>query len=71
MTATLDPLKPVDLSGGGLLDADDVAHLLKVKRGRVYELARRLNDPLPSVRIGRARRFELAAIEEWLGRQAG
>ena len=71
MTATTDPPRRVNLSAGGLLDADELAELLKVKRGRVYELARRLHDPLPSVRLGRSRRFELGAIEEWLGRQAG
>jgi hypothetical protein len=46
----------VDLSQP-LVDADAIAGLLCVKRKRIYELARRPDDPLPSVRIGRAVRF--------------
>jgi excisionase family DNA binding protein len=60
-----------DLSAGPLLDADAVAATLNLRRSAVFELARRLRDPLPSVRVGRARRFETAAVESWLERQAG
>jgi excisionase family DNA binding protein len=55
----------VDLSQP-LLNADDVAALLSVPRSSVYEYARRLCDPLPSVSIGRHRRFIREDIEEWL-----
>jgi len=60
---------PVDLTQP-LVDAEHVARLLCVKRKRVYELARRPNDPLPSVRIGGAVRFALAQVEEWVTGQA-
>jgi excisionase family DNA binding protein len=57
----------VDLSQP-LLNADDVAALLCVPRSSVYEYARRLHDPLPSVSIGRHRRFIREDIEAWLER---
>ena len=52
-----------------LLTADDVAELLSVPRSSVYEYARRLHDPLPSLNIGRHRRFDRGAIEQWLAGQ--
>jgi len=51
---------------GPLWTADDVAALLAVPRSSVYEYARRLHDPLPSLRIGRHVRFDRAAVERWL-----
>jgi excisionase family DNA binding protein len=62
------PPEPVDLTQP-LLDADVIAGLLCVKRKRIYELARRPDDPLPSVRIGRAVRFVRAQVEEWVAHQ--
>jgi beta-glucosidase len=53
-----------------LLTADDVAELLSVLRSSVYEYARRRIDPLPSLLIGRHRRFDRRAVEAWLGAQA-
>jgi predicted DNA-binding transcriptional regulator AlpA len=58
----------VDLSQP-LVDADVLAGMLCVKRKRIYELARRPDDPLPSVRIGRAVRFVRARVEEWVAHQ--
>lgn len=52
-----------------LLTARDVAALLAVPRSSVYEYARRMHDPLPSVLIGRHRRFVRSGLEAWLGRQ--
>jgi excisionase family DNA binding protein len=52
-----------------LLTAEDVAGLLSVPRTSVYEYARRKHRPLPSVRIGRHRRFERTEIEQWLRTQ--
>jgi predicted DNA-binding transcriptional regulator AlpA len=57
-----DPLQRVDLSAGALLDADDVAALLSVKRSTVFELSRRRHDPLPRIKVGRAVRFSLPAV---------
>jgi excisionase family DNA binding protein len=56
--------------GSPLLTAQDVAALLVVPRSSVYEYARRVQDPLPSMLIGRHRRFDRRAVEAWLGRQA-
>ena len=53
-----------------LVDADRIATTLGVKRKRVYELARRPDNPLPSVRIGGAVRFVLAHVEEWVASQS-
>ncbi len=52
-----------------LLSADEVAALLGVPRSSVYEYARRRRNPLPSVAIGRHRRFIRADLEAWLGSQ--
>jgi excisionase family DNA binding protein len=49
-----------------LLKAEEVAELLQVSRETVFELARRTRDPLPSVKVGRARRFVRAGVEAWL-----
>ncbi|WP_205695657.1 helix-turn-helix domain-containing protein [Conexibacter sp. SYSU D00693] len=52
-----------------LLTADDVAGLLRVPRSSVYEYARRRRDPLPSVAVGRHRRFYRSDVEAWLTTQ--
>jgi excisionase family DNA binding protein len=49
-----------------LLTADDIAALLAVPRSSVYEYARRRHDPLPSIAIGRHRRFYRSDVERWL-----
>jgi len=62
--------------GGGvqldepLLRAADVAGLLRLPRSSVYEYARRRHNPLPSLVIGRHRRFYRSAVEAWLTRQS-
>ena len=53
-----------------LLCADDIGLLLAVPRSSVYEYARRQMDPLPSLLIGRHRRFTRASLESWAARQA-
>jgi excisionase family DNA binding protein len=53
-----------------LLTADDLAELLSVPRSSVYEYARRRHDPLPSLLIGRHRRFDRAQVERWLAGQS-
>ena len=63
-----EPPERVDLSQP-LVDADVIAQLLCVKRKRIYELARRPDDPLPSVRIGRAVRFVRTHVEQWVAHQ--
>jgi len=52
-----------------LLTADDVARLLRVPRSSVYEYARRRHRALPSVPIGRHRRFYRSDVEAWLSEQ--
>jgi excisionase family DNA binding protein len=49
--------------------ADQVAGLLGVPRSSIYEYARRRRDPLPSIEIGRHRRFYRADLERWLAEQ--
>jgi excisionase family DNA binding protein len=68
VAASAAPAERVDLSMP-LVDADVIAAMLCVKRKRIYELARRPDDPLPSVRIGRAVRFVRAQVEEWVAHQ--
>jgi len=49
-----------------LLTADEVAQLLAVPRSTVYEYARRRHRGLPSISVGRHRRFYRSDIERWL-----
>ncbi len=49
-----------------LLTASQIAVLLAVPRSSVYEYARRQHRPLPSVMIGRHRRFYRSDVEAWL-----
>ncbi len=69
VTSTTDTELPAVVLDTPLLTADDVAVLLAVPRSSVYEYARRRRDPLPSLLIGRHRRFDRRTIERWLGDQ--
>jgi excisionase family DNA binding protein len=60
------PNTPSDGLAAPLLRAEDVAELLAVQPSTVYELSRRRHDPLPSVRIGRSKRFERTAVAQWV-----
>jgi excisionase family DNA binding protein len=52
-----------------LLTATDVSLLLGIPRSSVHDYAKRPADPLPSVQIGRHRRFYRSELERWLARQ--
>jgi excisionase family DNA binding protein len=54
-----------------LMRAEEVASLLAIKPSTVFELSRRRHDPLPSLRIGRSKRFDRAAVGRWVSAQAG
>ena len=71
MTTQRDEGQKRVLLDAPLLTADEVAALLAVPRSSVYEYARRLHDPLPSLRIGRHCRFDRASVERWLAAQRG
>lgn len=63
--------RPADAPGFGvlaapLMRAEEVAELLAVKPSTIYELSRRRRDPLPSVRIGRSKRFDRQAVARWV-----
>lgn len=66
-TTAIDP--PSIALDRPLLTAEEVAALLAVPQSSVYEYARRRNDPLPSVLIGRHRRFDRRTVERWLAAQ--
>jgi excisionase family DNA binding protein len=53
-------------SGHVLMDAEEVAKLLRVSKNRVYELARQ--KILPAVRLGRQVRFSREAMDAWISR---
>ena len=53
----------------GLLTAEQVAHMLGVPKTWVYEQSRR--GVIPTVTLGRYRRYRLEAIEEWVKQQEG
>jgi excisionase family DNA binding protein len=50
-----------------LLTAEQVADKLGVPKSWVYEQSRR--GAIPTVTLGRYRRFRLEAIEEWITKQ--
>ena len=56
----------LDVFASPLIRAEEVADLLSIKTSTVYELSRRRRDPLPSVRIGRSKRFDRRAIARWV-----
>lgn len=49
-----------------MLTPDEVAEWLNTTRQHVYALMRR---GLPSVKVGRCRRFDRAKVEAWLERE--
>ncbi len=69
--STNDTQGPAVALDAPLLTAGEVAGLLAVPRSSVYEYARRRTDPLPSLLIGRHRRFDRRTVERWLGQQLG
>jgi len=52
-----------------LLTAGQVAELLAIPRSTVYEYARRRHRPLPSIEVGRHRRFYRNDLATWLAGQ--
>ena len=52
---------------GRLLTAEEVAEMLGVPKTWVYEQARK--GLLPTVELGRYRRFRREAVEEWVEKQ--
>jgi predicted DNA-binding transcriptional regulator AlpA len=53
-----------------LLRAEEVADLLAVRPSTIYELSRRRQDPLPSIRIGRSKRLDRFAGARWVAEHA-
>ena len=49
-----------------LLTADEVAALLAIPRSSVYEYTRRQHRRLPSIAVGRHRRFYRSDVASWL-----
>jgi excisionase family DNA binding protein len=52
-----------------LLTAQRISELLGIPRSSVYDYARRKDNPLPCLAIGRHRRFFRSAVERWLDDQ--
>ncbi len=69
--STTEILNSIDLPEDRevLLTAEQLASLLNVKTSTVFELSRRRIDPLPSVSIGRAKRFRRDEVDAWTERQ--
>ena len=55
--------------GDRLLTAEEVADLLQVSKGWVYEQIRR--DSMPHIRLGRYVRFRRSAVERWISSLEG
>lgn len=60
------PLPRLIGMGGSLLTADQVASMLGVPRSWVYEQSRR--GRIPTVTLGRYRRYRAEAISDWVRR---
>lgn len=63
------PVEPHVRLDQPLLTAAQVAELLAVPTSSVYEYARRHRDPLPSIQIGRHRRFHRDTVAGWVRQQ--
>lgn len=50
----------------GMLDAVQVMTMLKISKTTLYGLMRRGKDPIPSVRIGKSRRFPVDKLRWWM-----
>jgi excisionase family DNA binding protein len=59
------PVVDMDLNEP-LMTASQVARLMAVPTSSVYEYARRRRAPLPSITIGKHRRFYRSDVEAWL-----
>jgi excisionase family DNA binding protein len=57
------------LAARSLLTAAEVADWVRIPKSSIYEYARRAQDPLPHLKVGRHLRFWRVEIEEWLERQ--
>ena len=66
---TLPSSSPAPALSEPLLTATDVSLLLGIPRSSVHDYAKRPGDPLPSVQIGRHRRFYRSELERWPARQ--
>lgn len=51
---------------GRFLNMSEVMKVLKVSRGTIHGLIRRTKNPLPSVKMGKARRFPLDKLRWWM-----
>ncbi len=49
-----------------LLSVDETIQLLKVSRTTLFGLVSRKKDPIPSVRIGKSRRFPFDKVRSWM-----
>lgn len=65
MTGPLERLREAET----LLTAEELAPILKVSQWRVYDLVKK--EGLPSIRLGRAMRFDPAAVADWLEERGG
>lgn len=52
-----------------LWTAEQVGERLGIPPSSIYDYARRRDDPIPHMRIGRHIRFHKSAVEGWLARQ--
>jgi excisionase family DNA binding protein len=69
MSTYSDPPPPSALPSP-LMRAEEVAELLAVRPSTIYELSRRRQDPLPSIRTGRSKRFDRSAVARWVADHA-
>jgi excisionase family DNA binding protein len=51
---------------GVFLSVEDVMKLMKVSRSMVYALTFREVNPLPSVKLGRSRRYPEDRVRAWI-----
>lgn len=66
MTISAAKASPIEsLESQQLLSGSDVCKFLKVSRTTLYGLISRKVNPIPSVRIGKSRRFPLDGMLEW------
>ncbi len=57
---------PRDMHEVRFLDVEQVRKVLKCSRGHLYSLISRKKNPLPSVKVGKSRRFPLDKMRWWM-----
>lgn len=58
--------KEVSLAQSRMLSLDEVMKFLKISKSSLYRLMRRSKHPIPTVKLGKHRRYPLDKVRSWI-----